>query len=70
MKSNLLKSANKLNYTFLRYISVSSSANNKDHYKLVIVGAGTGGLSTASKFARKFGDGNVAVIDSQKTHCK
>ena len=32
-------------------------------YKLVVVGGGAGGCSTASKFAGKLGKGQVAVIE-------
>jgi 2-polyprenyl-6-methoxyphenol hydroxylase-like FAD-dependent oxidoreductase len=32
-------------------------------FKLVVVGGGAGGCSTAAKFASKLGKGNVAVIE-------
>jgi NADH dehydrogenase FAD-containing subunit len=43
--------------------------NDKDKYKLLIVGGGTGGLSTGSKFLRKLGKGQIALVDSAKWHC-
>lgn len=32
-------------------------------YKFVVVGAGTGGLAVSSALGRKFGAGNVAVVE-------
>ena len=37
-------------------------------YKLVIVGGGAGGCGTASKFASKFGQGEVCVIEPRSEH--
>lgn len=36
---------------------------NKESYKLVVVGGGTGGCATAARFCRRLGKGNVAVIE-------
>jgi hypothetical protein len=33
------------------------------------VGGGTGGLATSSKCIRKFGAGNVAIIEPSQFHC-
>ena len=51
-----------------RCISIKSLSYQKDHYKLVVVGGGTGGLATSSKCVRKFGAGNVAIIEPSKFH--
>eukprot|EP00095_Tigriopus_kingsejongensis_P008451 maker-scaffold18_size714446-snap-gene-1.15 protein:Tk08451 transcript:maker-scaffold18_size714446-snap-gene-1.15-mRNA-1 annotation:"sulfide:quinone mitochondrial precursor" len=37
-------------------------------YKLVVVGGGAGGCSTAAKFASKLGAGQVAIIEPRDTH--
>ena len=47
----------------------TSSKVDQDHYKLLIVGGGTGGLSTGSKFARQLGQGKVALVDGAEWHC-
>ena len=41
----------------------SRSAGSNDSYKLVVVGGGAGGCSTASNFCRLLGKGRVAVIE-------
>ena len=40
----------------------SSSLSAQRNFKLVVVGAGTGGCGTVNKFAKKFGEGEVCVI--------
>lgn len=68
--SLLFRKSKDLRFATLRCFSLSSLNNQKDHYKFVVVGGGTGGLATASKCARKFGAGNVAIIEPSKNHCK
>ena len=41
---------------------ISTSACNSQHFKLLIAGGGTGGASTAHKFANKLGK-EIAVIE-------
>ena len=36
---------------------------SNDSYRFVVAGGGAGGLAIASSLARKYGDGNVAVIE-------
>lgn len=45
-------------YTIIRRFSTQ-----KNHYKLVVIGAGTGGLACASKFAKKLSKDDIAIID-------
>ena len=52
-----------------RSFSLNSFLNQKNHYKLVVVGGGTGGLATGSKSIRQFGAGNVAIIEPSTFHC-
>lgn len=41
----------------------SNSTKDVKHYKLVVAGGGTGGCSVAARACKKFGKGNVAVIE-------
>ncbi|KAL8609101.1 hypothetical protein ACOMHN_030442 [Nucella lapillus] len=52
--------------SLLRHFSVTTATN--DSYKLVVVGGGAGGCSTAAKFCRALGDGQVAVIEPNEKH--
>lgn len=52
-----------ISYTFVRHLSTQSQ-----HYRLVVVGAGCGGLACASKFASKLGKDQIAIIDKNDTH--
>ena len=53
-----------------RAFSIEAAKYSDEKYKLLIIGAGAGGLATGSKFARKLGAKNVAIIDPAKYHCK
>lgn len=46
----------------------STSSKVEKSYRLVVVGGGAGGCSTAAKFASKLGQGNVAVIEPADMH--
>lgn len=49
----------------------TSVAKDKDHYHLVVIGGGAGGLSIASKFSEVLAvleKGKVALIEPNKTH--
>lgn len=64
----------------LKYAASSGSLNRvairtavtfnpqNDHFKLLVVGTGTGGLAVATPFARKLGAGNVAIMDNAEKH--
>lgn len=68
---NLYKSKFLFNNIFLlRNISISSANNAKDSYKLVVVGGGSAGLNISSRFVRKLGKNNVAMIEPSDWHCK
>lgn len=40
----------------------------KSNYKILILGAGAGGISVAAKLRRKFEDGEIAIIDPSENH--
>ena len=45
-----------------QHFSTATILNN-DSYRFLVAGGGAGGLAIASSLARKYGDGNVAVIE-------
>lgn len=49
-------------YATRNFSTATPCAANK-HYKLLVVGGGTGGCATASKFASKMGNGQVGIIE-------
>ena len=53
---------------FARKFSVQAALQQKDNYKLLVIGAGTGGLATSSRFVKKLGAHNVAVVDPSEWH--
>jgi phosphoribosylpyrophosphate synthetase len=69
IKLNLFKINFKQN-TIKSFSIQSVKQQSEEKYKLVIIGGGTGGLATGSKFARKLGAKNIAIIDPAKYHCK
>ena len=42
---------------------LSSSSKSKNHYKLLICGGGSGGLSVGAKFADTMTKGKVAIVE-------
>lgn len=71
MSKNILLFSNK-KFSLIyqtRNFSIENAKLAKDHYKLLVVGGGSGGISTGAKFARKIGAQNVAIVDPAKYHC-
>ena len=67
----LVINKNLLNNLLLkRNFSIETTKNTKDHYKLLVIGGGTGGLAISSKLVKKLGKGNVGLVDSCDWHCK
>ncbi|XP_065884584.1 sulfide:quinone oxidoreductase, mitochondrial-like [Dysidea avara] len=50
-----------------QHFSTAAVLSN-DSYRFVVAGGGAGGLAIASSLARKYGDGNVAVIEPSDVH--
>jgi sulfide:quinone oxidoreductase len=44
-----------------------SAAAKGDHYRVLVVGGGAGGISVASSFAKSM-EGDVAIIEPSSTH--
>lgn len=53
-----------------RSFSSTNSLNNKDSYKLLIVGGGSGGVTISAKFSKILGANNVAIVEPSEWHCK
>jgi threonine dehydrogenase-like Zn-dependent dehydrogenase len=45
------------------HIIIRRLSTQQNHYKLVVIGAGCGGLACASKFAKKLSKNEIAIID-------
>ena len=45
------------------HIIVRRLSTQKNHYKLVVIGSGCGGLACASKLAKKLSKDEIAIID-------
>jgi len=65
-KNTLLRALN--NTDHFRLISTTKTLDADLKYKLVVVGGGAGGCGTANKFVKKFGPGEVAVIEPNEMH--
>ncbi|CAH1779446.1 unnamed protein product [Owenia fusiformis] len=48
--------------------STSARDDAKKDYKLVVIGGGTGGFAVTSKFAKKLGKGQIAVVEPNEEH--
>ncbi|KAK6184652.1 hypothetical protein SNE40_007083 [Patella caerulea] len=51
-----------------RSFSKSCAKESQKKCRLLVIGGGTGGCSTAAKFVRKLGAGNVTLIEPSDTH--
>jgi NADH dehydrogenase FAD-containing subunit len=49
--------------TSVYHILIRRLSTQQNHYKLVVIGAGCGGLACASKFAKKLSKDQIAIID-------
>ncbi|MGH0134985.1 UNVERIFIED_CONTAM: hypothetical protein FKN15_008888 [Acipenser sinensis] len=49
-------------------LHTTSSCASKDHYKVLVVGGGSGGITMSARVKRKVGAGNVAVIEPSENH--
>lgn len=45
------------------HIIVRRLSTQQSHYKLVVIGAGCGGLACASKLAKKLPKDSIAIVD-------
>lgn len=73
--SKLLKSSGidfSMGVLYARNLSMSESrfAVIKDHYKLLVVGGGSGGVAMSAKFSRILGQNNVAIVEPSEWHCR
>lgn len=59
MDKKFLLTLNRKALILTRNFSIESIKRSKDHYKLLIVGGGSGGIETGAKFARKLG---IAIV--------
>ncbi|KAM9570420.1 sulfide:quinone oxidoreductase, mitochondrial-like isoform 2-T2 [Salvelinus alpinus] len=46
----------------------SSNASSKEHYKVLVLGGGTGGIAMSARMKRKLGAENVAVVEPSEMH--
>lgn len=49
-------------------IHTSSGLAAKDHYKVLVLGGGSGGIAMAARLKRKVGAENVAIVEPSETH--
>ncbi|XP_078386336.1 sulfide:quinone oxidoreductase, mitochondrial [Cetorhinus maximus] len=54
--------------TGVREFSISLSCASKNHYDVLVVGGGTGGITMSARLKRKVGAGNVAIIEPSERH--
>lgn len=58
----------RLRWSYLRSIAVrslhtSSSVSTKQHYKMLVLGGGSGGIAMSARMKRMMGAENVAVVE-------
>ncbi|XP_008310681.1 sulfide:quinone oxidoreductase, mitochondrial [Cynoglossus semilaevis] len=54
--------------TTIRKIHTSSFAASKQHYKMLVLGGGTGGIAMSARMKRIMGAENVVVVEPSDTH--
>ncbi|XP_034032128.1 sulfide:quinone oxidoreductase, mitochondrial isoform X2 [Thalassophryne amazonica] len=62
-----LKQFHSTGVTFCR-LHISSRASAKEHYKMLVLGGGSGGISMSARMKRKLGAENVAVVEPSEMH--
>ncbi|CAB1331868.1 unnamed protein product [Coregonus sp. 'balchen'] len=46
----------------------SSHASSKEHYKVLVLGGGSGGITMSARMKRKLGAENVAIVEPSEMH--
>uniref|UniRef100_A0A8C6UD26 Sulfide:quinone oxidoreductase, mitochondrial n=1 Tax=Neogobius melanostomus TaxID=47308 RepID=A0A8C6UD26_9GOBI len=54
--------------TAVSHLHTSSRASADMHYKMLVLGGGSGGISMSARMKRLFGAENVAVVEPSETH--
>ncbi|CAL8373380.1 unnamed protein product [Arctogadus glacialis] len=49
-------------------LHTSSQACAKEHFKMLVLGGGSGGIAMSARMKRRFGADNVAVVEPAETH--
>ncbi|XP_041650969.1 sulfide:quinone oxidoreductase, mitochondrial-like [Cheilinus undulatus] len=52
----------------ISHLHTSSQASAKQHYKMLVLGGGSGGITMSARMKKMFGAENVAVVEPSETH--
>uniref|UniRef100_A0A674EZ96 Sulfide:quinone oxidoreductase, mitochondrial n=1 Tax=Salmo trutta TaxID=8032 RepID=A0A674EZ96_SALTR len=57
-----------LKFGICRLHTSSGNASSKEHYKVLVLGGGSGGIAMSARMKRKLGAENVAVVETSEMH--
>ncbi|CAJ1056452.1 sulfide:quinone oxidoreductase%2C mitochondrial-like [Xyrichtys novacula] len=52
----------------ISHLHTANQASAKQHYKMLVLGGGSGGIAMSARMKRMMGAGNVAVVEPSETH--
>ncbi|KAI5100472.1 sulfide:quinone oxidoreductase, mitochondrial [Silurus meridionalis] len=64
----MVRRFNRLLYCVRSNFHTSNGLASKEHYKIVVVGGGSGGISMGARMKRKVGAENVAIVEPSEMH--
>lgn len=59
----LVRKCNRLLYSVRSRFHTSNGLSTKEHYKFVVLGGGTGGITMGARMKRKVGAEHVAIVE-------
>ncbi|KAK2834496.1 hypothetical protein Q7C36_015197 [Tachysurus vachellii] len=64
----LVRKCNRCLYSVRSHFHTSSGLSSKDHYKVVVLGGGSGGIAMGARMKRKVGAEHVAIVEPSEMH--
>lgn len=64
----LVRKSNRLLYSVKSHYHTSNGLSNKEHYKVVVLGGGCGGIAMGARMKRKVGAEHVAIVEPSEVH--
>lgn len=59
----LVRKCNRCLYSVRSHFHTSNGLSSKDHYKVVVLGGGSGGIAMGARMKRKVGAEHVAIVE-------
>lgn len=66
---SLVRKCNRLLYSARSHFHTSNGLSSKEHYKVLVLGGGSGGIAMGARMKRKVGAEHVAIVEPSEVTC-